>query len=189
MNILRSSGVTALLLASTVSIANAQEAMGDKLKDKATNMAVDKAKTEVKSQVKDAVNSPVADKAIDMGADMAKGTSVKDVAQDAVMDGATSKAKGMATDRMPGGGTIKNRAPEVSVPAAIVNDGGVIVHNDGSTSSATSGAIVMQAPQPVPVSSPVSAPAPNQSGVPTNCPAGTTGQADGTCMITGSWGR
>ncbi len=147
MNILRSSCVTALLLASTVSIANAQEAMGDKLKDKATNMAVDKAKTEVKSQVKDAVNNPVADKAIDMGADMAKGASVKDAAQDAVMDGATSKAKGMATDRMPGGGTIKTRAPDVSVPAA-----------------------------------------PNQSGVPTNCPAGTTGQADGTCMITGNWG-
>ena len=163
MNNLRSSCVTALLLASTVSIANAQEGLGDKLKDKATSMAVDKAKTEVKSQVKDAV-------------------------QDAVMDSATSKAKGMATDRMPGGGTIKTRAPDVSVPAAIANDGGVIVHNDGSASSATTGAIVMEAPQPVPVSVSASNPAPIQSSVPLNCPAGTTGQADGTCMITGNWG-
>ena len=119
---------------------------------------------------------------------MAKGASVKDAAQDAVMDGATSKAKGMATDRMPGGGTIKTRAPDVSVPAAIANDGGVIVHNNGSASSAITSAIVMEAPQPVPMSSPVSPPAPVQSGVPTNCPAGTTGQADGTCMIKGNWG-
>ena len=188
MNILRSSCVTALLLASTVSIANAQDAMSDKLKEKATNMTVDKAKTEVKSQAKDALNTPMSDKAIDMGADMAKGASVKDAAQDVIMDSAKSKAKGMATERMPGGGTIKTRAPEVTVPAAIAHDGSVIVHNDGSASSARTGAIVMEAPPPVSVSVSASNPAQIQSGVPTNCPAGTTGQADGTCMITGNWG-
>lgn len=175
MKLLRSTCIAALLIVGTVSTAAAQDAMTNTLKDKAADMAVDKAKSEVKSQVKDAVNNPVADKAIDIGADMAKGTSMKDAAQDVMMDEVKSNAKGMATARMPGGGTIKTSAPQA--PA-------VIMHESYNESTATENT-VMDAPQPLPA--PVSTPAVTQSGIPTNCPSGTTGQPDGTCMITGNY--
>lgn len=173
MKILRTTCVAALLIVGTVSTVSAQDGMTDTLKDKATNMAADKAKPEMKTQAKDMVGNPAADKAIDMGVDMAKGTSMKDAAQDVMMDEVKSNAKGMATERMPGGGTIKSRAPKA------------VVRMQESQNEGPAETIVIDAPQSLPAA--ISTPAVTQSGVPTNCPSGTTGQPNGTCMITGNF--
>lgn len=126
--------------------------------------------------------------------------TVKEQMKDNMVDKAKSTAKGMMTDKMPGGGTVKVRNPNSAAPDAIKKDGNVIIHNDGSaamtgTETIITETIVMEAPKPVampdadPIPSqavtPVSAPV--TSAIPTNCPAGTTGQADGTCMITGNY--
>jgi len=131
--------------------------------------------------------------------------SVTAFAQDAMMDKAKEKAKNIAVDSaksemkskvkgadkaidmgadMAKGDSMNEAAKKAVMDTAKSKTKGVTAkHMPAEMNTET---IIMKAPEPIPAAAPLPAPNTN-SGVPINCPSGTTGQPDGTCMITGNY--
>lgn len=163
-------------------------------------------------KAKDAAVDTVLDKAtpqdaITGGSVIFKGGSREDAAVAIVKNRAESKVEGVVGDRVGGitggssggiagqvGGVVSGGAPS---SATIYNEakgsattyqepkpqGSSTVYSDGAKGSATT-----YSGQGSQGSAPTySAPAAT-TGAPVNCPAGTTAQPNGTCMITGNWG-
>ena len=207
----------ALMVSASVlpATAFAQDGMKDKAKDMAVDMAKDKAKDEAKDMMGDkmgATGHMATDKAIDMGADMAKGKSMKDAATGAVMGGAKSEAKSMMqgdtmlTEKGKMDGDDMMTAGKVMMKGGTAEDAAMAVAKENAKDAMTHNAkkmmkkgmgqhegTVKSAPMMdgkeggngMTMSEPMAAPAPSLP--PINCPAGTTAQPNGTCMITGDY--
>lgn len=185
----------------------------DMIKDKAIDMAKDKVKnkaTDMATEKAGDMGGTVAGKGVDMGADMMKGKSMKDAAKGAVMDSGKSTVKSdsglmgtvlgssagtdmakdavgsMSTDEkmkagkiMLKGGSAKEAATAVAKDRAkdkMMNTAKGMLTKEmsrGTASTMETAPIIETAPAP--------------TAVMVNCPAGTTAQPNGTCMITGDY--
>lgn len=180
----------------------------DMIKDKAVDMAKDKAKDVAVDKA-----GTMGGAAVDMGAGMAKGKSMKDAAKGVAMDAGKAEMKsatgmdGMTTGAVIGGAGALNssmttdekiKAGKVMMKGGSAEDAAMAVAKDRAKDKMMDTARDMVSGQtapmaPAPAANPVAAPtaasvaAPAPMAAPVNCPAGTTGQPDGTCMITGDY--
>lgn len=158
------------------------DAMTDKVKDKAVdavmdNMTADDAMTAGKTLLKggskeDAAVAVVKGRVDDKVDSMTGGkVEMKDLSKDGMVD----SAKDMAMDKAEGYSSAtkySDKAKEMATGAA----GSHVIHKSGVSTP------TMTAPS-------VSTPSVTQPAVPAiSCPAGTTAQSNGTCMVTGNWG-
>lgn len=149
-------------------------AKGDSMKDAAMGTVTDMGKSEMGAS--DVASGMSTNDAMTAGGVMLKGGSVQDAGVAVAKDRMKTKAKGMATDM---------------VMEKMSNDDGSMI--DGRVKSASDTDMMktttMTAPSPV-MADPVMtkpAAAPVTTMAPVNCPAGTTAQPDGSCMITGDY--
>lgn len=204
MTILKSTLLASALVLGTASMSFAQDAMTDKAKTMATDKAKDMATDKAKEMAGDKAN--MVDPAMKAGEHMMKGDSAKD----AMMKAGESEAKSMMKDKVMGdtmltekgkmdgddmmtagkvmmkGGSAEDAAMAVAKENAkdammekadsMMKDGmmhkGKTMHKDKMMHQGTiKSAPAMTAPAATVI----------------NCPAGTTAQANGTCMITGNY--
>ena len=156
----------------------------DKVKDKAVDTVIDNATPE------DAVTG---------AAVIFKGGSKEDAAVAIVKNRAEKKVDGIVGDQVgniAGGGVVGDVVSGNAPSSAKVYDeaknsattykepdpqGSATVYSDGAKGSSTT--YPAQGTTTAP-----SAPAPTTALPPVKCPAGTTPQPNGTCMVTGNWG-
>lgn len=202
---------TALILGSAGAViapaAMAQEAVMDKAKDMAIDKGVDVAKDKAAATMGDN-NAQYIDPAAKVGKDMLKGNSAKN----AVIGAATSEAKGTAMGGVESGG-MGNGITDTTLSSGEAVTAGKVMMKGGSAQEAAT-AVAKQRTKdqfmnkaegmitkelggkavaaPIAVQAPSNpngfamAPAAPQTVV-VNCPAGTTAQGDGSCMITGDY--
>lgn len=190
MKLLTSTLMASALIFGTATVSFAQDAMTDKAKD----MAVDKAKDMAKDEAKKHMGT-TGEHAVDAGAHMMKGDSAKDAA----MKVGKSEAKNMAKDKLMGeGASMATKsmdsddmmtAGKVMMKGGSKEDAAMAVAKDKAKDAVMGKAEGMVKDKmmhqgTIKTSAPtVTAPA----AVTVNCPAGTTAQANGTCMITGDY--
>ena len=196
MKILKSTLMASALILGTASMSFAQDksyGSGTKAKEVATDKATDMAKDKAKDMVGDKAGAMV-DPAMKAGKHMMKGDSAKD----AMMKAGESEAKSMMKDKAKsyGSGTKAEDAmmkkEEKSYGSGSKGDAMMKdkakSYGSGSKSDAMmkdkmmdKGTIKTSTPS-YGSGAPAAAPAATL-----NCPAGTTAQANGTCMITGNY--
>lgn len=198
---------TAFMAFSTPSFAQDTDA----LKGKAVDMAKDKVKSKVKAMASEKVGDmggAAAEKGVDVGVDMMKGKSAKDAAMDSgkstVKDSIGMKSPSVTGNINIGGtavggaagiasGVMNNTTTDEKIKAGKImlkggskEDAAMAIAKDRAKDSMMGKAkSLMSAPVAAPA--PLSAPAPVVTTTVVNCPAGTTAQDNGTCMITGDY--
>jgi len=175
----------ALIALPSAAFAQVPGALTDKVKDKAVDTVIDNA---------------TPDDALTGAAVIFKGGSKEDAAVAIVKNRAEKKVEGIVGDQVgniAGGGVVgdivSGNAPssakvyeEAKSSATTYKEpkpqGSSTVYSDGAKGSSTtySGQETISTPVQ-------SAPAPATNLPPVNCPAGTTAQPNGTCMVTGNW--
>ncbi len=198
--------LTAGMLAAAFAAVPAYAQIGD-MKDKAKEMAVDKAEDKAKDEMAKQVTGDAAvagDAAIEVGADMAKGQSAKDAVMGKVQGEAKSTTKtSIATDGMTTGETIK--AGKIIAKGGSTTDAAMEIGKDRMKTKAKgwaeeeAGKMIhkgaktdaeMDMKTNVQTSTPAASSSTNiqtSTSLAVNCPAGTTAQPNGTCMITGDY--
>lgn len=216
MNILKTTLMTTALILGTASASFAQDAMMDKAKDMAVDKAVDTAKDAATDTAVDVVGEDKAmmvEPAMDAVENMIKGDSASEAvmkvgkaeAKDAVMsdvDVSMDTEDAMTASKViMKGGSAEDAAMAVAKDRAkdqlMEKAENIIMEEVGSSTVVMDEAVVetstVVATDPTGAVLPVEAtvtttttPAAAQTVV-VNCPAGTTGQPDGSCMITGDY--
>ncbi|MEP3888928.1 MAG: hypothetical protein ABJN69_00595 [Hellea sp.] len=190
MTLLKSTLMASALILGTASASFAQDALTDKAKDMAVDKATDMAKDEAKKHM-----GKTGEQAVKAGEHMMKGDSAKDAA----MKVGTSEAKSMAKDQIMGdtmmtekgtmdGGDMMT-AGKVMVKGGSAEDAAMAVAKENAKDAVMGKAKGMMKDQMVHQGT-IKTAAPMTSApaaVTVNCPAGTTAQANGTCMITGDY--
>jgi len=204
MKLLKSTLVASALILGTASMSYAQDAMVDKAKDVAVDKATDMAKDKAKDMAGDKAGAMV-DPAMKAGEHMMmKGDSAKD----AVMKAGQSEVKSYGSGAVAGEAAKSMDANDAVTAGKVMMQGGskedaaMAVAKDKAKDAMTDkaksygsgmkdkmmqGGTIKTAPSSYGSGTPAAAPAPAAPAVTINCPAGTTAQANGTCMITGNY--
>ena len=185
MSILKTTFVTTALIFGSTTTVFAQDAMVDKAKDMAVDKGVDVAKDKAKGMVGD-------DKAqyVDPAAKVGKKMLMGDSAKDAVIGAATSDGKALAKGAVMGSSMTDNSlsaeeavtAGKVMMKGGSKEDAAMAVAKDRAKDKMMEKAGAMMSGDTAPMAAPATAP---QAVI--NCPAGTTAQPNGTCMVTGDY--
>ncbi len=189
MNILKSTLLASALILGTASASFAQDAMTDKAKSMATEKAKDMATDKAKEMAGDKAN--MVDPAMKAGEQMMKGDSLKDAA----MKAGQSEVKTMMTGKVTGDTIMTEKgkmdgedmmtAGKVMIKGGSAEDAAMAVAKDNAKDVMMDKAEGMMKGKMMHQGTVKSvAPA---AAVTINCPAGTTAQANGTCMITGDY--
>jgi len=179
--------ITAALIAlPSAAMAQIPGGLTDKVKDKAVDTVIDNA---------------TPDDALTAGSVIFKGGSKEDAAVAIVKNRAEKKVDGIVSDQVGGiaGNGVVNDAIKGNVPSSATvydeakSSATTYKDKDKAAGSATiykdKGSATTYPSQGSPASTTTVPSAPTATtGVPVNCPAGTTAQPNGTCMITGNWG-
>lgn len=180
----------ALIAVPSAALAQVPSGLTDKVKDKAVDTVIENATT---------------DDALTAGKVILKGGSKEDAAVAIVKNRAEQKLDGVVGDKLDGvtGGDVPSSAKVYSDPKGAAVDAAKgsattyakdkvegssaytipksgTVQKSGSHGSSTTYPSQGTPTAPAAPSSTISAPV--------NCPAGTTAQPNGTCMVTGNWG-
>jgi len=193
MTFLKSTLMASALILGTATATLAQESMADKAKDMAVDKATDMAKDKAKDMAGETAGKMV-DPAMKAGKHMMKGDSAKD----AVMKAGQSEMKSMAKDTVMGEGASMDgkdamTAGKVMMQGGSKEDAAMAVAKDKAKDAVMGKAEGMMKDKmmhsgTIKSAPAVTAPTTMTAPVPTiNCPAGTTAQANGTCMITGDY--
>lgn len=204
MKLLKSTLVASALILGTASVSFAQDSMTDKAKDMAVDKATDMAKDKAKDMAGEKAGKMV-DPAMNAGKHMMKGDSAKDAAMKAGESEMKKKAKSYGSGAVAGEAAKSMDAKDAMTAGKVMMKGGskedaaMAVAKDKAKDAMMDkaegmmkkemmdkGTIKTSAPS-YGSGTPAAAPAPAAPVVTINCPAGTTAQANGTCMITGDY--
>ena len=175
MRLLTSALLASTLVLGTAGIASAQlGGLTDKAKDVAVDKAKDSAVDAAKSYGSGSIGSTtLSDKEkLKAGKVIIKGGSTKDAAMTIGKDRVEDAAK--ETVKSYGSGTKDAMKDKASSYGSGTKDAAKESYGSGTSSTTTA---------PAPTSAPISTP----SAPVIACPAGTTAQPNGTCMVTGNW--
>lgn len=199
MKLLKSTFMASALILGTASFAVAQSSYGSgtKAKEVAVDKATDMAKDKAKDMVGDKAGAMV-DPAMKAGEHMMKGDSAKDAMMKAGQSEVKSYGSGAVTgeaaksmdakDAMTAGKVMMNGGSKEEAAMAVAKDNAKDAMMDKADSmmkkEMMQGGTIKSAPS---YGSGTAAPAPAPAIPVLNCPAGTTAQANGTCMVTGNY--
>ncbi|WP_026942526.1 hypothetical protein [Hellea balneolensis] len=197
MTILKSTLMASALILGTASVSFAQDAMTDKAKsmatDKAKDMATDMAKDKAKEMAGDKAN--MVDPAMKAGEHMMDGHSAKDAVMKAGQSEAKSMMKGkvmgdeMLTEKGKMDGDDMMTAGKVMMEGGSAEDAAMAVAKENAKDAMMEKADGMMKDKMMSQGT-IKTSAPTMTAPATvniACPAGTTAQANGTCMITGDY--